>query len=154
MFSDRLLASRRRDPRRPGARRTASAAVRTIRYRSLRRGCRGCRSARPLPRGAPRSARAPGIAAGKGAVEMRRVVIEQAANVGFGRLLVVGLGGARGEQMPRDDIFGIEGEEPTERRLVEPPGPAGGARETLVGVDVIGRGFERARKQRGRFLEA
>ena len=83
---------------------------------------------------------------------MRRVMIEHAANVVFQRLLVARVRDARGEQVPRHGVVGIEGEEPPKRRrrLVEPAGPAGGAREALVGVDVIGFCLERAREQRGR----
>ena len=45
---------------------------------------------------------------GQRVVKMRRVVIEQAANVRLRGLLVVRVGDAGGEQVARDDVLGIE----------------------------------------------
>jgi hypothetical protein len=64
---------------------------------------------------------------GKGVIEKWSVVIEQSANVVLRRSLVIWIRNARGEQMPRDGIVGIELEKPPKSgcRLVEPAGPAG-----------------------------
>src|SRR5262245_50204220 len=93
---------------------------------------------------------------GEGVIKQWSVVIEQSANVGLWRSLIIWIRDARGEQMQRDDIVGIEVEKPPKSggRLVEPPGPAGSASEALISMDVAGLGLEGAREQRGCFLES